>query len=222
MGGQQVQQGVPRGARPPLAQSVEGLLDLLRAHREDRPVVHVELHQVLEADPVHVLPGLREPGVLHLVGHVGDLQLRGEVAQGAHQMRDLLHRDHAVQEPGLGGVLVLRSYLRIVEVILHVAEEGTILPAIQELDEGLGAGATHDACIGNRLRVDEPLIHSEVIATACESILALVVYGNRCDLTWVRNKPHALVGVSIQGQLHKSQDLLVGGVEHELVLAVRF
>ena len=40
--------------------------------------------------------GFRELGVFHFVGHVGDLQLRWEVSQGTHQVRDLFHRDHTI------------------------------------------------------------------------------------------------------------------------------
>ena len=37
------------------------LFDLLRAHGKDRPMIHVELHQVIEAYPVHVLASARCP-----------------------------------------------------------------------------------------------------------------------------------------------------------------
>jgi len=40
--------------------SPSDLFDLLGAHSKDRPMIHVELHQVIEAYPVHVLASARK------------------------------------------------------------------------------------------------------------------------------------------------------------------
>ena len=59
MAGEQIQEGLPTG----LAECLERLADLLGSNGEDRPMVHIELHQVFEADPEDVLRGLRELGI---------------------------------------------------------------------------------------------------------------------------------------------------------------
>ena len=56
MAGEQVEQRLPTG----LSERLKGLADLLGAHGEDRPMVHVKLHQVFEADAEDVQRALRE------------------------------------------------------------------------------------------------------------------------------------------------------------------
>ena len=68
--------------------------------------------------------------------------------------------------------------------VLHIAEEGTIFSSIQQLHKGLNAGSPHDARIGHRLGVYQPLVDRQITTTTCEGILALVVYGDAGNLTW--------------------------------------
>mmetsp|Transcript_114656 Transcript_114656/g.357093 ORF Transcript_114656/g.357093 Transcript_114656/m.357093 type:complete len:269 (+) Transcript_114656:185-991(+) len=174
---EQCDEVVPReGPRLVAFHGLEGLADLLGADREDGSVVHVELHEVVEADPVDILAGFTELRVFHLVLHVLDLKLRWEVAQSAHEVGDLLNGDHAIQDPRLGCVFVLGLDLRVVEVILHVGEEIPILSALEQLDERLYARAPHEVGVRHRLWVDEPLIHGQVVAPTGEGILSLVVH----------------------------------------------
>mmetsp|Transcript_56700 Transcript_56700/g.159122 ORF Transcript_56700/g.159122 Transcript_56700/m.159122 type:complete len:260 (-) Transcript_56700:1896-2675(-) len=213
---------VPRQeARFVAVHGLERLLDLVGADGEHRAVVHVQPHEVLEANPVDVLAGLPELGVLDLGGHVLDLQLRREKAEGAHEVRDLRHGNHAVQVPGLRRLLVLRPDLRVVEVVLHVREELALLAAVQQLHERLDARAAGDAGARDRLRVDQPLVDGEVVPTTSEGVLPLVIHGDGRDLPRVRDQAHTLVRVAVQRQLYEAQHLLVSGVEHELILAVR-
>merc|ERR1712196_690281 len=72
---QQRQELVPAQRAVLLLHRLERLLHLLRPDGEDRSVVHVELHEVLEVNTLHDLAGLRELGVLDLRDHVLDLQL---------------------------------------------------------------------------------------------------------------------------------------------------
>mmetsp|Transcript_38894 Transcript_38894/g.82799 ORF Transcript_38894/g.82799 Transcript_38894/m.82799 type:complete len:330 (+) Transcript_38894:255-1244(+) len=199
---------------------LEGLPDLLGPHREDGSVVHIKLHEVIEAYPVHVLAGLAKLRVFHLVCHVFDLELCGEVAQGAHEVVDLLDGDHAVQHTGLCRVLVLGPDLGVVEVVLHIREELALLPTIHQLHERLDAGAAHDACARHWLRVDLPLVNCQVVAPTSEGVRALVVHRDGRDLPGVCDESHALVWVPIERQLHQAQDLLMSGIKHELVLIV--
>mmetsp|Transcript_16321 Transcript_16321/g.44971 ORF Transcript_16321/g.44971 Transcript_16321/m.44971 type:complete len:727 (-) Transcript_16321:817-2997(-) len=208
------------GPRLVALHGLEGLPDLLGPNCKDWPVVHVEPDKVVETDPVDVLAGLTELRVLDLVLHVLDLELRGEVPQGAHEVRDLLHGDHPVQDPGLGGVLILGLDLGVVEVVLHVREELAVLSAVQQLHERLDARAAHDARACHGLRVNEPLVHRQVVAPAGEGVLPLVVHGDGGDLRWVRDEAHALVRVPVERQLHQAKNLLMRRIEHELLLAV--
>mmetsp|Transcript_56549 Transcript_56549/g.183837 ORF Transcript_56549/g.183837 Transcript_56549/m.183837 type:complete len:274 (+) Transcript_56549:445-1266(+) len=183
-------------------------------------MVHIKSDEVVEADPVNVLTGLAKLGVLNLGCHVLDLELRREVAQGTHEVGDLRHRDHAVQDARLRGALVLRPDLRVVEVVLHVGKELPFLATVYELHKGLDACSPDDARVGHRLRINQPLVDCEVTAATSERVLALVVHRDRRNLPGVCDEAHGLVRVAIKRQLYQAQDLFMSGVQHELILAV--
>mmetsp|Transcript_17594 Transcript_17594/g.50021 ORF Transcript_17594/g.50021 Transcript_17594/m.50021 type:complete len:577 (-) Transcript_17594:1085-2815(-) len=223
--GQQAEQAgravARQGARLVAVHRLERLLDLLRSDGKHRPMVDEQSDEVLEADPVNILPGFTELGILDLGCHVLDLQQRREITQCAHQVRDLIDWDGAVQVARLRCVLVLGPNLRIVEIVLHVREELSVLATVEQLDIGLDAGTTGDVGIGDRLRIDQPLIDGQVRAAASEGVLALVIDGDGRDLPGVSDQTHALVRIPVQGKLHEAEHLLMGGIQHELFLAVR-
>ena len=89
--------------------------------------------------------------------------------------------------------------------------------SFNELDEWFDSVTTHGDGLLDRGDINHPHIDSEVTSSTSENILAVRACTNILHFIWVGNESHSLVRVTVERQLDKTNDFLVGRVEQVLL-----
>lgn len=102
--------------------------------------------------------------------HVVYLLLSWVVTHRSHEIWQLSEWDGVVQFSRLGGILVLRSDLRVVEVIFHVLVILALSTSLNQIDEWFDALTTKLDSHLNGIDINAPHFDREICTTACEEI----------------------------------------------------
>ena len=92
---------------------------------------------------------------------------------------------------------------------MHVLVSLTFFLSFNQVNEWLNTFSSQLYRLVNWGYIDGPHVNSKIVITASEDIFTICRDTNILDISWMSDKTHSLMWISIKRQLDQSNDLLV-------------